>query len=118
MRKTNEAYDKKIRDAIEMLRTHKYEQAQALIHEAIQLNDNGAQAQNLLGTYYELNGDRLLALRHYRAAYALEPSYEYANLNIERLTYNNFLGTSNLPLFGDEELVKLKKSNIVFEKMR
>lgn len=118
MKKTNEAYEKKIHDAIELLRKHNYDQAQVLIHEAIQLDDNGAQAQNLLGTYYELNGDRLLALRHYRAAYALEPSNEYANLNIERLTYNNFLGTSNLPLFGDEELVKFKKSNNVFEKMR
>lgn len=118
MRKTNEAYEEKIREAIELLRNCKYEAAQNCIHEAILINDNGVEAQNLIGAYYELIGDRLMALRHYRAAYALEPSYEYANLNIERLTYNNFIGTSNAPLLGDESLEKLEKNNNMFEKMR
>lgn len=118
MRKTNEAYEEKIKEAIELLRGRRYDEAQLCIHEAIILNDNGVEAQNLIGAYYELIGDRLLALRHYRAAYALEPSYEYANLNIERLTYNNFIGTANAPLLGDESLSKLEKNNNMFEKMR
>ena len=118
MRKANAAYEDKVKEAIELLRNSKYEEAQFCIHEAILLNDNGVEAQNLIGAYYELIGDRLMALRHYRAAYALEPSYEYANLNIERLTYNNFIGTANKPLLGDEVLTKMEKTNNMFEKMR
>lgn len=118
MRKINTDYRKKIEKAIECLEERAYEQAKALIHEAIQLDDNGTEAQNLLGAYYELIGDRLLALRHYRAAYALEPSYKYANMNIERLTCNNLIGTSEKPFLGHEDLSEVEDIDKLFAKMR
>ena len=118
MRKINPDYRRKIEKAIDCLEKKEYEQAKVLIHEAIQFDDNGAEAQNLLGAYYELIGDRLLALRHYRAAYALEPSYKYANMNIERLTCNNLIGTNEKPFLGHENLSEVEDIEKLFAKMR
>ncbi len=118
MKAYNIAYKEKIVEAIESINNHKLELAKVEINEAIQLNDNGAEAQNLLGAYYELTGDRLLALRHYRAAYALEPSYKYANMNIERLTCNNLFGASKKPFLGNEDLSEVEDIDTMFSKMR
>lgn len=118
MKHKNHELTTKINDAIQLFRKNEFEKAKCLIHEAMQLDDSDAEVQNLLGAYYEVTGDRLLALRHYRAAYALEPSNRYANMNIERLTYNNLIDGDAMPLFGDEDLSALEKINQIYEKMR
>ncbi|WP_050637210.1 hypothetical protein [Candidatus Stoquefichus sp. SB1] len=43
------------------------------------------QPQNLLGIIAEVKGDKVLAMKHYRAAWALAPDYRPAHANIERL---------------------------------
>ena len=118
MTRLNQAYIKKIEKAIELIEKHDLGHAKDMIHEAIQLDDNGAEAQNLLGAYYELTGDRLLALRHYRASYALEPSYGYANMNIERLTCNNLIGANEQPFLGHEDLSEVEGIDRMFAKMK
>lgn len=37
---------------------------------------------NLLGCWYEIHGDVILAMKHYRAAYALNPSYDPSRMNV------------------------------------
>lgn len=118
MKKFNPNYRKTIERAIECLERQEFDLAKTLIHEAMEQDDNGTEAQNLLGAYYELTGDRLLALRHYRAAYALEPSYKYANMNIERLTCNNLIGTNEKPFLGHENLSVVEEIEKLFAKMK
>ena len=59
--------------------------AYALITEAMLLEPDFPQPHNLLGIYFELSGDVDRARRHYRAAYALDPTYTPALGNLERL---------------------------------
>ncbi|MBS3991101.1 MAG: hypothetical protein KGZ51_03445 [Erysipelothrix sp.] len=37
---------------------------------------------NLLGCWFEIQGDVIHAMKHYRAAYALDPSYDPSRMNI------------------------------------
>ena len=55
------------------------------IKEALILNTEAAEPHNLLGIFFELRGDDNNARKHYRAAYALDPTYQPACRNLERL---------------------------------
>lgn len=59
--------------------------AYGLIIEAMGINPDAPQPHNLLGIWYESNADGDLARRHYRAAYALDPTYKPACKNLERI---------------------------------
>lgn len=118
MKKPNSEYQNKIDEAIRHMENHQFDKAVTLIHEAMSINDNGVEAQNLLGAYYELTGDRLLALRHYRAAYAMEPSYQYANLNIERLTCDFLDEANRTPFLGHEDLKKTDEIDAILRMLR
>lgn len=74
-----------INEAVESLRRHEIESSRAHIINAITLNFDAPQPHNLLGILYELIGDNLTARKHYRAAYALDPTYKPACRNLERL---------------------------------
>jgi len=56
------------------------------VHEAISLDPARAEAFNLLGALLEIRGDRLNALKNYRAALSLDPTYEAAGKNLDRAT--------------------------------
>ncbi len=60
---------------------------EALIHikGALTLNTEAPEPHNLLGIYFEMKGDDGTARKHYRAAYALDPTYKPACRNLERL---------------------------------
>ncbi len=56
------------------------------VHKAISLDPSRAEAFNLLGALLEIRGDRLNALKNYRAALSLDPTYEAASKNLDRAT--------------------------------
>jgi len=56
------------------------------VHKAISLDPSRAEAFNLLGTLLEIRGDRLNALKYYRAALSLDPTYDVAAKNLSRAT--------------------------------
>jgi Flp pilus assembly protein TadD len=55
-------------------------------HRAISIDPTRAEAFNLLGALLEIRGDRLNALKNYRAALSLDPTYEAAAKNLDRAT--------------------------------
>jgi tetratricopeptide (TPR) repeat protein len=55
------------------------------IRQAMALNMDAPEPHNLLGILSEMKGDDGNARRHYRAAYALDPTYSPACRNLERL---------------------------------
>ncbi len=56
------------------------------VKKAIAIDPARPEAFNLLGSLYEIRGDRLQAQKNYRAALSLDPAYEPAQKNLSRST--------------------------------
>jgi Flp pilus assembly protein TadD len=82
-----DAFLKVITEAAESLRKQDIEASRSHIADAIMLDMNAPQPHNLLGILCELTGDDNTARKHYRAAYALDPTYKPACRNLERLVF-------------------------------
>lgn len=96
----NEPFIQKIRQAADRLRRYELEDAYPLIVEAIHIDPDAPQPHNLLGIWFELTGDGDKARKHYRAAYALDPTFKPACRNLERICTAFAYG--RIPLdFGD-----------------
>lgn len=77
--------------------TKEYDEAEVLLRNALMLNSNSAEIENLLGVIEEKKGNVLLAQRYYRAALAFEPCYLPADNNLRRtVLYNS--GISNFDM--------------------
>ena len=81
----SDGFHKQIIEAVLKLQNHEYEKSYKLIVIALSDNPDAPEPHNLLGIWFELNHDHETALRHYRAAYALDPTYKPACKNIERI---------------------------------
>ncbi|MPN59103.1 hypothetical protein SDC9_206821 [bioreactor metagenome] len=79
-------YDKYIRLAIEALKKGIYLQAEENIKQAMLINPHSSVVHNLYGIFEELLMKDNLARKHYRAAYALDPTYKPAIRNLERIS--------------------------------
>ena len=60
-----------------------YDRCRSLILEAMGNNPDAAEPHNLLGVLLERKGDHEGAMRHFRAAAALDPTYEPAGRNLD-----------------------------------
>ena len=60
-----------------------YDQAARLLYEAMGQYPDRAEPHNLLGLLLERQGSHADAMRHFRAAWALDPTYEPAQKNLE-----------------------------------
>lgn len=95
-------FKKCITAAISELRSRNLKPAYEEIVEAMHLYPDAPQPHNLLGIWFELKGNGLMARRHYRAAYSLDPTFQPACKNIERIcSFENF--NSYEFYFGDEQ---------------
>ncbi|MFP4299179.1 MAG: hypothetical protein ACLFT0_15260 [Spirulinaceae cyanobacterium] len=63
-----------------------YDNAIAHVKQAIGINPSNPAAFNLLGEILEFAGERLEALKQYRVAIDLDPTYEPAKDNLTRAT--------------------------------
>lgn len=60
-----------------------YEKCKKVIAEAMAKNPHSAIPHNLMGILMEEKQDHILAMKHFRAAYALDPTYIPARYNME-----------------------------------
>lgn len=67
----------------EELRLRRYDACERESLDAMREFPHAAQPHNLLGVLMEAKGDHLLAMRHFRAAWALDPTYLPARYNME-----------------------------------
>ncbi len=95
------AYTSKIGFAATAIKLGDYDRARVLLGQAVQEDQNQPEYHNLLGIIAELRRDLVLACRHYRAAYALDPSYEPANRNLARITSYSCARNTGAPDYGD-----------------
>lgn len=60
------------------------EQCKKMVREAMGKYPDAAQPHNLYGILLEKKGDHAGAMRHFRAAWALDPTYAPARQNLDR----------------------------------
>ena len=60
-----------------------YQKCAAMICKAMGEFPSAPQPHNLFGIVLEKEGDHVLAMKHFRAAYALDPTYTPARQNLE-----------------------------------
>lgn len=73
------------------------------VREAARVDPSKPEVHNLTGAIVEMQGDWLIALKHYRAAIALDPTYQPANANVERIVAHNEK-SHNITLDGSDKV--------------
>ncbi len=61
-----------------------YQKCELIIKEAMGKYPHAPQPHNLIGILLEKEGDHLTAMKHFRAAWALDPTYIPARCNLDR----------------------------------
>ena len=82
----------------------KFEQCEKEIETAMAENPHCAIPHNLMGILMEKESNHILAMKHFRAAYALDPTYVPARYNMEQ--YGRCIRQENVPL--RKRIVRLK----------
>ncbi len=77
-------YDYFTTSAREHIRNGLFDVAIEHLKTAVGIDPGKAEAFNLIGAAYELQGDAAAARKYYRTAYWADPTYDPARLNIER----------------------------------
>lgn len=99
-------FDRNLKFAVEKLHSREFEEAYKTIINIICINPNAPEPHNLLGIWYEMNGEEQLARKHYRVSYVLDPIYKPACNNLERIS-TLFL-SKDIPFDFGEEPVQQK----------
>ncbi len=84
------AFSAAIGQAVLALKARDFSSSRQIISGAMAMNMDAPEPHNLLGILYELQGDDVAARQHYRAAYALDPTYKPSCRNLERLALYGF----------------------------
>jgi len=74
-----------INDVNKKLHNNELEESYEIIINTLKENPDAPEPHNLLGLWNEFNNNYDLARKHYRAAYALDPTYKPASINLERV---------------------------------
>lgn len=87
----NDTFTLYIQKAIKLINNGELDEAEQEVKKAFMIRAVAPQPHNLLGIIEEYRGDRINARKHYRAAWALDETYQPAYRNLERLTgtYDN-----------------------------
>lgn len=86
------SYEEHIELAKKCIGEREFDAAQEHVRQAIAADSTKPEALNLLGALIELRGDWLEALKQYRAALALDPTYKPADANLDRVVIRHERG--------------------------
>lgn len=96
-------YESYVKEASISLKQRHFDDAFNTIMKAVTINPNLPEPQNLLGIWYEENGNKDLARKHYRIAYVLNPRFMPASINLERVS--SVFQYENIPIdYGDMDI--------------
>ncbi|MFA7673379.1 MAG: hypothetical protein WCY62_05960 [Clostridia bacterium] len=85
----------------ELINTQNYEKCENLICCAMEKYPHAPEPHNLFGILLEKKGDHLMAMKHFRAAWVLDPTYIPARLNLD--CYGTFL-SNGLCVYCESDL--------------
>lgn len=114
-KKNNDTFTLLISQAIGSLKMKDIESSKSIISNAIILDVDAPQPQNLLGILYEIKGNDSLARKHYRASYALDPTYTPACHNLERLVMSEWGPLKRDYDYGDVEKENTQTQDYTFD---
>ncbi len=80
-----ESYEDHVEIAKRAIRTREFQLGIDHLRQAIAKDPGRAEAFNLLGAVHEITGELSSALGHYRAALAVDPTFEPARANLHRV---------------------------------
>lgn len=89
-------------------RRHDYKTGEKIVINAMGQYPDAAQPHNLYGVLLEKTGQHTAAMRHFRAALALNPSYRPANYNLEQ--YGQMKVGGRKCQYGDEWVAPVKNA--------
>ncbi len=89
-KESSTAFSLAVSEATQALRVRDIPSSRSKIASAIMLDMDAPEPHNLLGILYEMMGDDNAARKHYRAAYALDPTFKPSCRNLERLVVFNW----------------------------
>lgn len=92
-----------LREAERLIKDLHFMAAKEVLIKTLLINDRSPHVHNLLGVIYEYQGNREMAMRHYRAANVFDGTYRPAIENMIRCSDNNCHGKKH-PVFGTDEL--------------
>lgn len=92
----------------ELIEKQDYQQCEHLICSAMSQYPHAAQPHNLMGVLLEKKGDHLTAMKHFRAAWALDPTYIPARQNLN--SYGTFFSQGRCA-FDESDCPAEEKSN-------
>ncbi|MFP4687949.1 MAG: response regulator [bacterium] len=75
-----------LRFAKKLINERNFSEARKYLEKAVAEDPNDPEIFNLLGVIYEFGGDENLAMKNYRTAVSLEPTYEPARDNLNRIS--------------------------------
>lgn len=84
-----------------LIKSGKYAQAQLEAAQAMACCPHAAQPHNLMGIILERKNDHAGAMKHFRAAWALDPGYLPARVNMDR--YGCLSMTLPRPAYDDDD---------------
>lgn len=89
--------------------SQEYDKATEYLKKAVGMEVDSPEPHNLLGVLSEMNGDKMKAQNHYRAALALDPTYESASKNLSRVVID---GNNNKKIdLGGTRIKKTERNN-------
>lgn len=111
MGKGNEIKSKKIyflcSTVKELIRIGDYQDAFKIVYESIAQFPDNPEPHNLLGILLEKKGEHALAMKHFRVAWVLDPTYKPANQNL--LNFGDFYSCSKY-VYDEDDCPKEKTS--------
>ncbi len=101
-------------DAVrQFVEQRRYQEAEMLVKEAMGKYPHAPEPHNLIGLLLELQEDHLIAMKHFRAAWALDPTYIPARHNLDHFGSfyprgNWALDESDCPVEKKQDLYKVE----------
>ncbi|MGI6169683.1 MAG: hypothetical protein ACOYI4_08300 [Christensenellales bacterium] len=89
-----------------LVKDRNYEECTRLIREAMRDYPHAPDPHNLMGIVLEKQENRLAAMKHFRAAWALDPTYLPCRVNLSR--YGSFLNGGPCA-FDEQDCLKKDK---------
>lgn len=85
----------------ELIVQRKFSESDELIRQAMAKYPHAPEPHNLMGIQLENNGDQLTAMKHLRAAWALDPTYLPARYNLEQ--YADMFGKNSKDAYNVDD---------------
>lgn len=92
----------------QLVNERKYKECERLISKTLQKYPHSAIPQNLFGIVLEKENNHVLAMKHFRAGYDLDPTYLPCRVNMDQ--YGDLYQRKEAPAYFIEDCDKLRKN--------